>query len=288
MALGESHITTSAAANFIPELWALDVLEAAEKNLVMANLVTRFDDVAAEGGDVIYVPKVTGFSAQDKSANAQVQPQTSNDDKISIPLSNHKEVSFLIEDITAVQAKSSLREIYTKKAGYAIAKAIDSHLLGLYSQLSQAISGLGAGATPEGISSVLATAMGYLDMADAPDDDRALVVSPAYKPYLLSVPQFVSRDYMGSQDAAPVATGHFGQILGAKVFVSSNVAETADSGGAVYHNLMFSRNAFALAIQLGPRVQANYVPEYLGTLVTVDVIYGYAVLNERFAVDIQS
>jgi hypothetical protein len=70
--------------------------------------------------------------------------------------------------------------------------------------------------------------------------------------------------------------------------MSNNVAATTSSGVTTHHNLMFQRGAFALAVQFGPRVQANYVPEYLGTLVTVDVAYGYAVLNEKMAVDIQS
>jgi N4-gp56 family major capsid protein len=283
MALGTNHMTTATAANFIPELWSLDVLEAAESNLVMANLVTRFDDVAAEGGDTIHVPKVSNFSALTKSANSQVNPQSATEDKVTITLSNHKEVSFLIEDIVAVQAKASLREIYTKKAGYAIAKAIDTHLLSLYAGLSQSVS---AGSVED---EDLLAAMTQLDGADAPAEDRFMVICPDAKADILKLERFTSRDYQAGADPnAPTQTGLLGDIYGCKVFMSNNVAATASSGTTTQHNLMFQRGAFALAIQLGPRVQANYVPEYLGTLVTVDVIYGYATLNEKLAVDIQS
>jgi N4-gp56 family major capsid protein len=283
MSLGSNHITPTTAANFIPELWALDVLEAAESNLVMANLVTRFDDVASEGGDVINVPKISNFSAQNKAPNAQVTPQSATEEKVSITLSNHKEVSFLIEDIVAVQAKSSLREIYTKKAGYAIAKAIDTHLLGLYAGLSQSSSAGEIGET------TLLDAMTNLDNADAPPEGRFLVICPEAKADILKLGKFTSRDYASPNDPnAPMQTGLLGDIFGCKVFMSNNVAATTDSGVDQHHNLMFQRGAFALAIQLGPRVQANYVPEYLGTLVTVDVIYGYSILNEKLASEIIS
>ncbi len=283
MTLGSNHMTTATAANFIPELWALDVLEAAESNLIMAKLVTRFDDVAAEGGDMIHVPKVSNFSAQSKAPNAQVSPQSATEEKVSIPLTNHKEVSFLIEDIVAVQAKSSLREIYTKKAGYAISKAIDAHLTGLYASLTESV-GKGDIETDD-----LIEAMSILDNNDAPAEDRFLVICPDAKAEIMNLDKFTSRDYMAPDDPnAPTQTGLLGDILGCKVYMSSNIVATVSSGVDTAHNLMFQKGAFALAIQLGPRVQANYVPEYLGTLVTVDVIYGYALLNEDFAVDLQT
>jgi P22 coat protein - gene protein 5 len=283
MALGSNHMTTATAANFIPELWALDVLEAAESNLVMAKLVTRFDDVAAEGGDIIHVPRVSNFAAQSKAANTQVSPQSTADDKVGISLTNHKEVSFLIEDIVSVQAKSSLREIYTKKAGYAIAKAIDANLIGLYASLSNFVDAEVIGTDD------LIEAMSTLDGADAPAEDRFLVICPEAKADIMTLDKFTNRDYMAPDDPnTPTQTGLLGDIFGCKVYMSNNVVTTTASGVDMEHNLMFQKGAFALAIQLGPRVQANYVPEYLGTLVTVDVIYGYALLNGDFAVDIQT
>ncbi len=284
MGLGTDHVTVTTAANFIPELWALDVIEAAEKNLVMAELVTRFDDAAAGGGDTLHIPTVDEFDANDKTANTEIIPQANTEGTVTISLNKHKEVSFLIEDIVAVQAKQSLREIYTKKAGYAIAKAIDSDLLGLYAGLSQ-------NSTPEGgiDAAALRAAILVLDAANAPLDNRALVISPTQKNVMLGVDEFVSMTYLGNQpDNVPTRTGLLGEIYGVPVFVSSNVISSGTSPSVVEHNLLFQKGAFALAIQLGPRVQANYIPQYLGTLVTVDVIYGVAELRDPFAVDLQT
>ena len=162
--------------------------------------------------------------------------------------------------------------------------AIDSDLLGLYAGLSQ-------NSTPEGgiDAAALRAAILVLDAANAPLDNRALVISPTQKNVMLGVDEFVSMTYLGNQpDNVPTRTGLLGEIYGVPVFVSSNVISSGTSPSVVEHNLLFQKGAFALAIQLGPRVQANYIPQYLGTLVTVDVIYGVAELRDPFAVDLQT
>jgi hypothetical protein len=285
MGLSEAHITTETAGVFIPELWSLDVIEASESSLVMADLVTRFDDLAAEGGSKIHVPKISNLSANTKVADAEVTLNTTTEDEIEITLDNHKEVSFLIEDIAQVQARPSLRELYTKKAGYAIAKAIDTHLLSLYGGLGQSVDATGS-PTDEEFDNKILDSMGYLDLADAPMEDRFMVIHPSAKKKLLSVDKFVQMTYRTAEDAnAPVSSGFIGELYGMKVYVSSNTPSTTVSGATTHHNLIFNRGAFALAVQLGPRAQANYIPTYLGWLVTIDVIYGYAGLRDSYAVD---
>ena len=283
MGLGTDHITVTTAANFLPELWALDVIEAAESKLVMANLVARFDEVARDAGESIVLPNVSNFEAKNKAASSEVTLQATAENKITLSLDKHKEVSFFIEDIAATQAKADLRTIYTKKAGYAIAKAIDSDLFALCSGLSKSA---GTGGSSTDLDESILQAVNYLDEADAPDDDRFMVISPDAKQAMLAIDKFIMSGYkMQSEPDAPVVTGRFGDIYGMTVYVSSNVPQDGTQTIST-HNLVFQRGAFGLAIQLGPRVQANYVPQYLGTLVTVDVIYGVCELRDSYACQI--
>jgi len=288
MGLGTDHITAATNAVFIPELWALDVIEAAESSLVMADLVTRFDDLAAEGGSKINVPKISNLLAHSKEAETEVTLNATTEDEVEIALSNHKEVSFLIEDIAQVQARPSLRDLYTRKAGYAIAKAIDSHLLGLYSDLAQSVDATGE-LTEDQLDAKILDAMNYLDLADSPNEDRFMIIHPSAKKKLLAVDKFVQMTYRSGDEAnAPVTTGLFGELYGMQVFCSSNVPTAVVEQQTIYQNTVFQRGAFALAIQLGPRAQANYIPQYLGWLVTIDVIYGFAKLRDMFAVNFKT
>ncbi len=285
MPLGTDQITVTTATSFIPELWLMEIIAAAEANLVMAQLVTRFDNWAQgkSFGDTIYIPNLSNLTANNKLANTQVTLQAPTETKTTILLDKHKETSFLVEDITKAQANQDLRTYYTQKAGFAIASQIDTDLLGLYSGLTNSVA---AGAAVS--YSELIQAMTFLDLADAPEKERYLVIHPTVKADLLDVNEVKDRDFRMPADQAPTQTGLIADVLGCKVYSTNQVVGTDVSAVTTYHNLMFQKGAFGLAIQLGPRVQANYIPQYLGTLVTVDVIYGFAELRDDHAVDIQS
>lgn len=275
MPLGTGHITKTTADVFIPELWAAEVVESASKRSIMSELVMRFDEVAQGGGDAINIPKVS---------EEQVILQATTEESIVINLNKHLEVSFLIEDIVSVQAKGDLRKIYTTKAGEAIAKAVDVELLKLYSEIAQQV---GTGGSTEDLDASIISAINLLDEADAPTDDRFIVIHPDVKKAMLSIDKFIHSAYRSSEAPAPAATGAFGEVYGCQVFVSNNICQTGEEP-VTTHNLIFQKGAFALAVQLGPRVQGNYVAEYLGTLVTVNVIFGCAVLRDTYAVQLLS
>src|SRR3990167_11530210 len=100
----------------------------------MGNLVDRFDS-DAKVGDTIHVPHVSNLVANDKLTNSQVTLQAPTETDSSISLDQYKESSFLVEDKVAIQSQYDLSGYYGKKAGYAIAKAIDGSLHGLYAGL---------------------------------------------------------------------------------------------------------------------------------------------------------
>ena len=206
----------------------------------------------------------------------------------------------LIEDITEVQALSSLRKFYTDDAGYALAKQVDTDLVTLWEGLqSGTVGGTGAamyekayigstGAafytgnssnaadiTDAGIRKLLL----LLDNADVPMDNRSMVVPPIAANDMLGINRFTEQQFIGSGDA--IKTGKIGSIYGVDVFISSNcpTATSTDRVGAIIH-----KDAFALAEQVGVRSQTQYKQEWLGDLFTSDTIYGVAELRNTAGV----
>ena len=194
-----------------------------------------------------------------------------------------------MDDVAKVQSKYDLMGEYTKKAGYAIAKAVDSSIAGLYSGLSQYV---GDGSTDITDANII-RAIQYLDEADAPESDRYFVINPAAKADLMALDKFVLRTGPGwSSDNSPILhgakeNGFWGDIYGVKVFVSTNLVTSAGTP-TVVHNLLFQKEAFGLAIQQNPRTQSQYKLEYLSNLVVCDVLYGVAELRDTFAVDFRA
>lgn len=290
MALGSDQMTVTTGDVFRPQVWSLETLRATEDALVMAPLVKRFDGLIEGKGDVINIPNVSNLSATSKSANAQVTLSAPTESNTTITLDQHQHTAFLVEDILKVQSSYDLLSEYTSKAGFAIAEKIDTDLLGLYTGSTNTDVGTyGSDLT----DAVVLAAAEALDLANAPIEDRAFVIYPTQKTALMKIDKFVKADYMGQyQDATVVRKGPnnrymWGDIYGVPVYYTRQVTSTAGTP-TQYHNMMFHKEAFALALQQAPRTQSDYRLEYLGTLVVVDTIYGYATLRATFSVEVRS
>lgn len=290
MALGSSQQTTTTGANFIPEVWSPEVLRAAENALVMATLVKRFDSLVTGKGDTIHIPNLSNLTASDKSANTQVSLQAPTESDTSISINKHKESSFLVEDLLKVQSNYDLMGEYTTKAGESIARQIDTDLLTEYTNFTN--TDVGTYGTDISDAVVLA-ADEALDLANAPMEDRAFVIYPTQKTALMRIDKFVKADYVGQYNSSTmVRTGPnsrymWGELYGKPVYYTKQVVATAGTP-TQYHNILFHKEALALALQQAPRVQSQYILEYLGNLVVCDVIYGVKTIRADFGIEIRS
>ena len=295
MAYGGDNVTTTSAANFIPELWSDEVIASYKSNLVVANVVTTINHKGKKG-DTIHIPTPTRGSASAKSANTAVTTQDDVHSVTNLSIDKHYEYSVLIEDITEVQALQSLRRFYTEDAGYALAKQVDTDLFALAEGLQGGtVGGSGASAyenaviggdgttaftgdSPNatdildvGLRKMILT----LDNDDVPMDNRALIVPPIAANDMLGINRFTEQAYIGCGDA--IKTGKIGQIYGIDVYVSSNCPTTAGSDRV---GMLIHKDALALAEQMSVRSQTQYQQKYLGDLFTSDTIYGVGELRD--------
>ena len=291
-AIGTNHQTVTTGANFIPEIWSDETIAAYKSNLVVANLVTRLNHKGKKG-DTIHIPTPTRGSATAKAANTAVKIQGDTHGTTNLSIDKHYEYSVLIEDITEVQALSSLRKFYTDDAGYALAKQVDTDILTLTEGLQGGTVGgstaaawekayIGSGTTfytgnssnaaditDAGIRAMLLK----LDDADVPMDNRSLIIPPVCANDLLGINRFTEQQFIGSGDA--IKTGKIGQIYGVDVYISSNCPTTTTASTATDRvGVLMHKDALALAEQVGVRSQTQYKQEWLGDLFTSDTIYG--------------
>ena len=290
MALGTDQITTTTEDKFIPDVWAMEVLRATEDALVMAPLVKRYDSLVASRGDTIHIPNLSNLTANDKSANTQVTLQSVTETETTISINKHKETSFLVEDIVKVQSNYDLMSEYTSKAGFAIAEQVDTDLLALYTGFTNTDVGTyGTDVT----NPVILSAIEALDLANAPLEGRNFIFHPKQKTAIAQIDTFVRADYLGNyQSAKPAAVGPqsrqlWGEIWGIPAYYTNQVPTTAGTP-TQYHNILFHKEALALAMQQKPRVQSEYILEYLGTLVVCDTIYGVKNLRGTFGIEVRS
>jgi N4-gp56 family major capsid protein len=312
MALGTNHVTTTTAANFIPEIWSDEIAAAYKKNLVAANLIKKMS-FKGKKGDTVHIPVPTRGTASAKAASTQVTLIAATEGVVDISINKHYEYSRLIEDIVEAQALSSLRSFYTDDAGYALAKQIDTDII----QLGRLANGGSTGArygsayiggdgttafdytanTNTGNASALTDAairrtIQRLDDADVPMDGRFFIIPPSSRNTLMGLARYTEQAFVGEAGSGnTIRNGEVGNLYGMGVFVSSN-ADSASatsaypaSGTAIARVcLMGHKDSFALVEQVGIRSQTQYKQEYLGTLFTADTLYGVGELRDYGAV----
>ena len=268
-----ANTTVTTAANFIPEIWSKEVIAAAEANLVLANRVWRFDADVSEAGDTIHVPNLSDFVAQDKVAGTSTSPQANTESNVDIDIDQHKEITFFLEDIVKTQSSYDLMSKFTGKAGYGIAKAVDSSIAALATGLSQYTGTYNTAITTD----VVLASIEYLDLADAPQSDRFFAFRPDVKRDLLDIDRYVAMDFTSQPG---VKTGMIGELYGIPTYMSTNVYKSGTSTS----NIMAHKDCLALAMQKSPRTQSDYDLAELATRVTVDTIYGVKEMRDDFGV----
>ena len=299
-------VNNTSAATFIPEIWSDEIIAAYQKNLVLANLVKKMS-MSGKKGDTIHVPKPIRGAAHAKVTKTAVTVQADTEGEVQIAIDKHFEYSRLIEDITDVQALSSLRQFYTEDAGYALATKVDTDLhslaTGLGSAGTSSTTYLNNGGTffiNNGASTLttyvadtvvaadIFTDGGFraliqkLDDEDVPMDGRSFIVPPSVRNTIMGIDRYVSSDFVNN---GKVTGGQIGELYGIDIYVSTNcpVVETAGNNSASSIDslgaLLLHRDALTFAEQVGVRSQTQYKQEFLANLFTSDTLYGTAVLR---------
>lgn len=282
MGLGTNHIDTTKAAVFIPELWETQVIIATESNLVFRDLIMDYGILDA--GDTLHIPKISNLTTNTKAAGSPVTFQSPTEGEATITINKHEEASVLVEDLTKAQANINLLNAYTQKAGYALAKTIDSDIAGLYSGLSQEIDA-SAGLTNTNLSS----AVNLLDLADVPQDNRYFVFHYTALPTLLGLEKFTSQDYVeAGPDGRPIQSGVVHRLFGVPVIFTNQIVSTTVGSDTFYHGMLLHKEAFGMAWSIAPSVEGNRSTEYLSDFIVVHAAYGVAELRDDFAIEIST
>src|SRR3990167_3875782 len=119
--------TTTSSAVFLPTVWSREVVRATENALVAAGLVKRYDYLVQGRGQTIDIPNISNaFTARSKTQGSDVTDDNVTETQTQITINNWYYNSFIIEDIVSVQSIYDLRSEYSNKAGYSIAKKVDT------------------------------------------------------------------------------------------------------------------------------------------------------------------
>lgn len=215
----------NSVANFIPEVWSLNMQSILDIECVWSTLVNReHEGEIKEAGDTVHVRTFGDVTINNYTRNAAVTYQDLQDPMSDMVIDQQKSFAFKVDDLDKAQSDIKILEGYTKRAAQAIKEVVDQHLHSHYTDVPAAnvigTSGAPINITADNVYSY-ATQLGeILRRSNVPMEGRNLIVCPSVETAFLNSPQFLRSTALGDKT---VTEGRIGRIGTFEVHVSNNM-----------------------------------------------------------------
>ncbi len=187
--------------NFIPTVWAGNILRALDTALVYPQLMNRdYEGDIETAGDTVKINMIGDVAVFTYSKNQDMSsPESLTDAQLTLRVDQSKAFNFAVDDVDAVQTKPKVMDEAARRAAYGLRKVTDSFCAGLYTDIASG-NFIGSDASPITGTWTTAGTLFYdrlvdlgalLDTNDIPDDGRFVVIPPWAEGYLLKDSRFV-------------------------------------------------------------------------------------------------
>lgn len=280
---------------WIPEIIANETLGPLNAYLNLGKTVAKDTDLTpVRVGDVINVPKRGTLTAIAKAEDTVVTLQHPAGTATPVAIDQHWDVSFGEEDFVATLQQSSPMDGYLGDAVAVLAEKVETVLLAHVDEFSS----VAASSSTTGIADV-ALVREKLAVNKVPRlQTKFAYVHPTVITDLLQAAAFIDPKLIPNNTA--LTDGTIGRIHDIDFF--EGVLVSGSGSPSVYKNLVYARNALVLASRplrqvgeefgvqsanvqsesgLSVRVVRSYNPSYKAIQISLDVVFGTAVLDNR-------
>ena len=271
-----NETTSSTVSELYTEIVAEAQFVIQEKS-IMKNLVKNY--AIAGGGKSVEVPIYAAVSAAAVAEATDLSNTAINPSSVTITAS---EVG-VMTTLTDLARKSAPRNVAAdigRLFGEAIAKKIDTDLLGLIDSLSTEVGDGTAAITPAAIFNAAST----LRAAGLPVNETYCVLHPKIAYDLKSglTNTFAGLDHDLANEA--LRNGFVGQLAGIKIFESGNMSNTGNAGD--YKGAVFHKDAFGIAMMQDIKIETQRDASLRGDEIVATAVYGVGELHDSYGVEI--
>jgi N4-gp56 family major capsid protein len=270
--------TTTTLNDLLPAITAEAMFVANERS-IMRGLVKNYA-IPAANGKTITVPiyptqSAAALTEGDEASNTEISTNG-----VTLTVSTVA-IRTMITDLVRASAASNVVADVGRLFGEAIAKKIDTDLLGLFSGFSG-----GVGAADAALSAAtIARAIATLRANAVPQDALACVVNP-YVAYDLkaALTNTFANPNAGIIQNEAMQTGYVGTLFGVPIFESANLVNNGTTGdyvGAVFH-----RDALGLAMIGDVTIETQRRASFVGDDIVASCHYGVGELYDGYGIKV--
>jgi hypothetical protein len=226
-----------ALTTFNPELWAAALLSPFEKSLVYGFLTNRdYEGEITAYGDRVRINTISDptISNYTKNSDMSAPEDLQSADQVLV-IDQAKSFNFFVDSIDQAQNRAAVMAKATQRAGYKLKDVIDQFIAGLYTGVAanNTIGSDGSPITPTANTAGTAAYEYLVDMntkltqANAPQDGRWAVLTPAYYALLQKDNRFVANGTPGNIDV--LTNGRVGRAANMDIYVSNNAPKVSSN-----------------------------------------------------------
>lgn len=291
----QNQLNTTTNAPFIPEVVANQSLGRLGAYLSLGRTVTKDAELTTvQVGETINVPVRGSLSSNSLAQNGDVQVQTPTASSKPVSLTNHNEVTIgELDYLKSVAQGGSSLPGYVEDAVQVLAEDIETALAGLWSQ-----AGFNNDATSNALEDMVDMRTKLIENKVSPLATKYAYVHPRFAGKLLKANAYIDPKLIPNNRA--LEDGAVGRSEGFDVFEGQLVVKSGSPG--VYRNMFYTRDSMVLASRPQPqidpglgaqsatvvdgngialRIVRSYNPTKLGVVITLDVVFGVAILRSE-------
>lgn len=227
-------------SNFVPELWAAEILTNVDKKLVYAqpSVTNRnYEGEIRQAGDTVHINGIGRVTVRDYDRVVGLaDPDVLDSFTRALLIDQEKEFNFMVDDIDRVQDRPDVMGEATREAAYSLRDTLDQFTAAMYVDAGRTI---GSDAAPETVDATNAydylvdlstllsektTDANGVEQGGIPEDGRFVVVDPAFHGFLRKDARFIHATTSGDE---VIRNGMIGEAAGFNVLKSNNVPEVA-------------------------------------------------------------
>lgn len=301
-----NYIDTTADDVIIPEVWANESLGHLPAYLTIGRTVTLDGDVASfNEGDILHLPKRGAVTAHQMTENETVQIQKPTRTEVTVSLNQHWEVTLGQTDLDRIKAKGGAAALndYIQDSVAVLGEKIEDSLAALHSGITETVT-----KTSDVEDDLLSIGVKMANNKVPKFARKYLAVTPATMKSFRKVARATEADKLGTSAQSPLV-----DPMSDMNFQGFNINSTQMIRGtgspAAFHNLAYTKQGFILVMRGMPipeaglgaqgtvirdengfiiRVVKSYNSSYLAHQVTIDVLFGCAVYDERQIVEYET
>ena len=225
-----------AVVNFVPDIWSAKILQNLSRNAVSGGIVNRdYEGDITRAGDSVKITNFVDPTIGTYTAHTDITIEDVDDATQSLLINQQKYFAFEVDDIEKAQSVNGGAVLNTAitRASYGLKNTLDQFIL------TTMAAGASAAAPDHQVAeATISTATAaydalvdwsvMLDQADIPEEDRFVVVTPAFYGKILKDSRFIAAG--DAAGAAARANGRVGQAAGFEVFKSNNLPDGPGAG----------------------------------------------------------